>query len=140
MVTLLQKLIVSLTALVAMIVPNTFGAVRPIINDGAIETITLRMNAIDFTDTHFRASRGAGIVTEDQITAKNGLRGKTYTDNEYQQIKEEIVSASRNGTIEAGEELAMWIELLDMICGGKTITGILNQERMNGFIENNKCE
>ena len=139
MIQLLQQLIVSLTALVAMFTP-VFGAIRPAINDGAIETTALRMNAIDFTDTHFRASRGAGIVTEDQITAKNGLRGKTYTDNEYQQIKEEIVSASRSGTIEAGEELAMWIELLDMICGGKTITGILNQERMNGFIENNKCE
>ena len=134
MVTLLQKLIVSLTALVAMFTP-VFGAIRPAINDGAIETTALRMNAIDFTDTHFRASRGAGIVTEDQITAKNGLRGKTYTDNEYQQIKEEIVSASRSGTIEAGEELAMWIEMLNTACAGKTLNGMPTQEEMNTLIE-----
>ena len=135
MIELLRQLIVSLTALVAMILPATFGAVRPAIDDGAIETITLRMDAIDFTGTHFRASRGAGIVTEDQITATNGLRGKSYTDNEYAQIKEEIVSASRSGTIEAGEELAMWIEFLNTACAGKTLNGMPTQEEMNILIE-----
>ena len=135
MVALLQQLIVSLTALVAMFTP-VFGAIRPAINDGVIETTALRKDAVDFTGTHFRASRGAGIVTEDQITATNGLRGKSYTDNEYQQIKEEIVSASRNGTIEAGEEMAMWIEFLNTACAGKTLNGIPTQEDMNKYIEN----
>ena len=135
MVALLQQLIVSLTALVAMFTP-VFGAIRPAINDGAIETTALRADAVDFTGTHFRASRGAGIVTEDQITARNNLRGKSYTDNEYAQIKEEIVSASRNGTIEAGEEMAMWIEFLNTACAGKTLNGIPTQEDMNKYIEN----
>ena len=134
MVALLQQLIVSLTALVAMFTP-VFGAIRPITNDGTIETTALRVDTIDFSGTHFRASRGAGIVTEDQITARYGLRGKTYTNNEYTQIKEEIVSASRNGTIEAGEELAMYIEFLNNVCAGKTLNGMPTQEEMNQYIE-----
>ena len=136
MIQLLQQLIASITALVALLSPPILGAVEvivaePVKNDSQIET----MRKIDFTGTELKAITGTGYLKEDGITLRNGLRGTKYTDNEYRQIKEEVVSKSRTGTMNPDEELAMYIELLNTACAGKTLNGIPTQEKMNQYIE-----
>lgn len=125
-----------MTSLVALLSPPVLGAIQdPPKNDLIIETTLTREKKIDFTDISLRTSVGTGYVNENAFIAHNNLRGKLYTDNEYRQIKEEIVSLSRTGTMRPDEELAIWIELLNKACAGKIITRKLTQEDFNVLIE-----
>lgn len=136
MIELLQKLITSLTALVALLSPPVLGAIAdPPKDDMIIETTLAREKKLDLMDTSLQVSVGTGYIAEDNLTADNGLRGKSYTDNEYRQIKDEIVSRSYTGNIRPDEEFAMWIELLNTACAGKTITRELTQKDFNVLIE-----
>ena len=143
MTELLTQLALLLTALISFFSPapmlgavEVIKAAEPIKNDSQIETL----RKIEFAGTELKTITGTGYLTEDNIIVRNNLRGNGYTDNEYRQIKEEIVSKSRTGTMNPDEELMMYIEFLNNVCAGKTLNGIPTQKEMNVFIENNECK
>lgn len=140
MISILQQLIASMTALIALFSPPVLGAIKvaelsPAKNDFIIETSLARKKELTISDTHFQVVEGNGYKTEDNIDARNNLRGTLYTDSEYHQIKDEIVSLSREGEMRPDEEFAMWIELINKACAGKIIAGKIDQERFNSLIE-----
>ena len=132
---LLQQLIASITALVALFSLPVFGAIIDLPKDDMIiETTLARQKELNLTDTSLQVSVGTGYITEDALIARNHLRETFYTDNEYRQIKEELTAKE----LRPDEEWAMWTELLDKQCAGKTLTvnGVITQEMMNRWILN----
>ena len=132
---LLQQLIASMTALVALLSLPVFGAIIDLPKDDMIiETTLARQKELNLTNTSLQVSVGTGYITEDALIARNHLRETFYTDNEYRQIKEELTAKE----LRPDEEWAMWTELLSTQCAGKTLTvnGVITQEMMNGWILN----
>ena len=139
MTALLQQLITAMAALIALLSPPVLGAIRiaeitPLKNDLVIETTLEREKSLNLAATSLQVSVGTGYTLENQLITRNNLRETFYTDNEYRQIKEELTAKE----LRPDEEWAMWTELLDKQCAGKTLTvnGVITQEMMNKWILN----
>lgn len=100
-----------------------------------VETTQERINKIDLSNTALQTEIGNLSNIEENTIPRNDLRGNSYTDNEYKQIKEKIISRSKEGSIRPDEEFSMWIELLNKACAGKTLTGKIDQEKLNSLME-----
>ena len=114
--------------------------------DMAVETTTLRINTLKIAliGTTIAGLIGAGIITENQLITDNIVRGQAYTDNEYVQLKQNIISImdNRNITPPTFEEGEIWKEMLAKHCKNLTLTNVISSgdllSKLNNAL-NTKC-
>ena len=131
MTAILFKLGVLLAALMTHI--PLLGAV----DDRTIETTITRVDSVkeNLQDTQLEVKADLSLPTE---KVDKQVRRKSYTSNEFTQLKQEMGAKVRNFKNEkktTQEEIAIVFDLLNQQCAGKEISNfLLTPENTNTFI------
>lgn len=117
-----------LLLIIALFIPSALAA--PITTDVTrVDTVRNQLK-----DTTLKVQNG--VILPEPVVQE--IRGKGYTQREYDQIKQEMAGKVRtfqNATSTTDEERAIIFDLLNQQCAGKPIDNfILNTENTNGFV------
>lgn len=108
----------------------------------AVETSVIKVNKVKVAliGTALVVSVGVGIVGEDNLIEDNELYGYKFTDNEYKQIKRDLIDRVKNRGdrehFDTIKESQMWIELVNKeIPCLKQLTGVTEENLIDKLNE-----